>query len=82
MSAPQVVQPASSAYTLRKKFGGSFSAPDQALCVGNGYVVEVVNMYLSVRLANGSTSAPPLAEVCVLATAGQLPRTSRATRPR
>jgi hypothetical protein len=62
-----VAQPASSAYTLQKKFSGSFSAPDEALCVGNGYVMEVVNMYLTVRRAKDSPAAAPLAMVSMRA---------------
>jgi hypothetical protein len=59
----QVVQPSSSAYDLKKKFGAEAPMPDQALCVGSGYVVEMVSGgYVTVRNASAPASDEPLAQ--------------------
>jgi hypothetical protein len=40
-------------------FGAEFEPPDQALCVGNGFVVEMVNSAYTVYDASGRTLAGP-----------------------
>jgi hypothetical protein len=40
-------------------FGAEFEPPDQGLCAGNGYVVEMVNSAYTVYRPNGSVVTGP-----------------------
>ncbi len=72
-SAPLVTgTPASDSHTLLHNFNGvsavdsmnvngfDIEPPDQGLCVGNGYVVEPVNLALTIYHRNGTVIAGPI----------------------
>lgn len=46
------------AYQMAKAFGFTVTPPDQALCVGNGYAVEMVNVALRVYRTSGGAASP------------------------
>ncbi len=58
-------------------FGAQFEPPDQGLCVGNGYVVEMVNSAYTVYKPNGTVVTGPYN---VNGRSTRAPRSSPATR--
>jgi hypothetical protein len=58
-SLPQNFNGVSSRDSAVTNFGAEFEPPDQGLCVGNGYVVEMVNSAYTVYRTDGSVVTGP-----------------------
>jgi hypothetical protein len=49
------------AYTMSQAEGATFTPPDQGMCAGNGFVLEIVNNAVRIYQANGTPASPTVA---------------------